>query len=117
MKYFSFLSPTQWAGIAKIIAPPLIGLAAHLLGASTTDTIVAVATVLAPSLGLSVNSHTTANLAQAVAAEPGLKVTVSPGAAPALLKLASDTSVPDIIHAPPDPPKEPLNFPNRRLTP
>jgi hypothetical protein len=110
LKYFSFLSATQWLGIAKIIAPVLIGGISTYLGASTTETITSVLAIMLPALGLSINAHTTANMAQAVAAEPGLKVTVSPEAAPALLKLASDTSVPDVIHAPPDPPKADLSF-------
>jgi len=104
-KIYGVLSPTQWAGIAKILVPPLAGFVAHYLGADTTNTIVAVVAVLVPSLGLSINAHTEANMAQTVAAtkgsdgQPALKVLVAPTAPKPLLDLASDTSVPEVVHA------------------
>jgi|HubBroStandDraft_5_1064220.scaffolds.fasta_scaffold123781_4 hypothetical protein len=104
-KIYGVLSPTQWAGIAKILIPLLVVPAARYLGADTTNTIVAVVAVLVPSLGLSINAHTEANMVQTVAAtkgsdgQPALKVLVAPTAPKPLLALATDTSVPEVVHA------------------
>jgi hypothetical protein len=109
MNYFSkiygILSPTQWAGIARILAPSVAGALAYYLGANATDTIMAVLAVLVPTLGLSANSHTQSNLTQTVAAikddqgQPAIKVLVAPTAPQPLLDLATDTSVPEVVHA------------------
>jgi hypothetical protein len=105
MKVFSFLSATQWSGVAKIVAPIVVGVISNLLGADTKETIISVVTVLLPALGLSVNAHTESNLTQTVAAikddqgKPAVKIMVAPTAPQPLLDLATDTSVPEVVHA------------------
>lgn len=97
---------SQYAGILRIIMPSLVGLATSYFGA---DAVTVVGTILATIVaagGWSAVANTTPNLAKVLADVPGLQVAVSRDAAPALQLLASDTSVPDIVHA--DLPRDPV---------
>lgn len=90
---------TQLAPLLRLFAPAAITLLTSYVGADLATQLVAFALSLAGAGTLSLYANTQGSLAQTVAAMPGVKVAVSPAAAPELLKLASDPTVPDVVHA------------------
>lgn len=92
------MNPSQLTGILRLFVPTIIGVATTYLGAGTVNTILAILAAFVAAAGASAYANTTTNLTQTVAAMPGVKVAVSPAAAPELQKLASDKSVPDVVH-------------------
>lgn len=108
---------TQLAPLLRLFAPVAVGILTQYIGADAATQIVSVLLSLAGAGAWSLYANTQGSLAQTVAAMKGVKVAVSPEAAPELLKLASDKSVPDIVHvdsvaqtAPP--PKDPVPYPD-----
>lgn len=88
----------QLAPLLRLFAPAAITLLTSYVGADLATQLVAFALSLAGAGTLSFYANTQGSLAQKVAAMTGVKVAISPTAAPELLKLASDPSVPDIVH-------------------
>lgn len=90
---------TQLAPLLRLFAPVAVGILTQYIGADAATQIVSVLLSLAGAGAWSLYANTQSSLAQTVAAMPGVKVAVSPAAAPELLKLASDPTVPDVVHA------------------
>jgi len=121
------MNPSQINGILRIGVPMLISFAIGK-GWITQDMVTQIATVcatLAGAGGISAYVNTTSNLAQVVAAtkdsegQPAVKIMVAPTAPQGLLDLATDTSVPEIVHAASvapsaPPPKDPIYPPPDR---
>jgi hypothetical protein len=121
------MNPSQYYGILRIVLPAAI---AFVVGKGwiTQDMVTEIIGVLAAIVGasgVSVAANTTSSLAQTVAStkdsegQPAVKVLVSPTAPASLLQLASDTSVPEIVHAASvapaaPPPKDPIYPPPDR---
>jgi hypothetical protein len=99
------MNPSQITGILRIFLPTIIGIASNYFGADTVNTIGGILAAFVAAGGWSAYANTTSNLAQTVAStkndkgEPVVKLLVSSTAPEGLLKLASDTSVPEIVHA------------------
>lgn len=95
----------QLAPLIRIFAPVLVGILTQYIGADAAQQIVSVIVTLAGSAGWSLYRNTASGLTETVAAikddagKPAVKVLVSSTAPQGLLALASDTSVPEVVHA------------------
>jgi hypothetical protein len=115
------MNPSQYYGILRIVLPAAI---AFVVGKGwiSQDAVTQLFGVLAAVVGasgISASVNTTSSLAQVVAAtkdsegQPAVKIMVAPTAPQPLLDLATDTSVPEIVHAASvapsaPPPKDPI---------
>jgi hypothetical protein len=99
------MNSSQIYGILRIVLPSLIGLATHYLGADAVSTVGSVMATIVAAGGWSAAANTTSSLTETVAAtkgsdgQPAVKVLVAPTAPKPLLDLATDTSVPEVVHA------------------
>lgn len=95
----------QLAPLIRIFAPVLVGILTQYIGADAATQLVSVILTLVGSGGWSLYRNTASGLTQTVASikddagRPAVKVLVAPTAPQDLLKLASDTSVPEVVHA------------------
>jgi hypothetical protein len=95
----------QIAPLIRIFLPVIVSLLAQYVGADAAQSIGSLIATLAGVTGWSLYRNTTSGLTQTVAAikddkgKPALKILVSPDAPQDLLKLASDTNVPEVVHA------------------
>lgn len=97
---------SQVAGALRPVFTGLVGLAVgkNWISADAIGVIGQVAAFLVSVIGAggwSAVVNSTSNLVHTVAAVPGVQVKVSSAAAPELVKLASDPTVPDVVHADP----------------
>lgn len=95
----------QLAPLLRIFAPVLVGILTQYIGADAATQLVSVILTLLGSGGWSLYRNTASGLTQTVASikddagRPAVKVLVAPTAPEGLLKLASDTSIPEVVHA------------------
>jgi hypothetical protein len=95
----------QLAPLIRIFLPVIVALLTQYIGADAANSLVSILATLAGVSGWSLYRNTQSGLTQTVAAikddngQPAVKVLVSPTAPQGLLNLASDTSVPAVVHA------------------
>lgn len=96
---------TQLAPLLRLFAPAVVGILTQYIGADAATQIVSVLLSLAGAGAWSLYANKQSSLTQTVAGfkddrgKPAVKVLVSSTAPEGLLKLASDTSVPEVVHA------------------
>jgi hypothetical protein len=95
----------QIAPLVRIFLPVIVTLLTQYVGADAAQSIGSLIATLVGVTGWSLYRNTQSGLTQTVAAikddngQPAVKVLVSPTAPQGLLQLASDTSVPAVVHA------------------
>jgi hypothetical protein len=94
---------SQVAGIVRIAGPALVGVLAQtgIISDSLATNLSAFIVTVVGSAAWSAYSNTNLNLSKAVAAVPGIQVSVSERAPPELQQAAADRNVPDIVPATP----------------
>ena len=95
----------QLAPLLRLFAPAVVAILTQYIVAVAATQIVSVLLSLAGAGAWSLYANTQGSLAQTVASfkddrgNPAVKILVGPTAPPALMALANDTSIPEVVHA------------------